>query len=342
MAELSTAEAGTGRLSCHAVEQMICEIWSGYFGREVSPYDDFYDLGGDSLGMIDIVARARELGLPVRSSTALRDPSPARLAETLTVGTGEGPVALPALAAGTPHRGPVAPEPVRVVTGPGEPLHVVHSDSHVEAERAAVASWGGPRPVTGFVPPAATFEALADGLLAALLGDRPAGPYRLAGFGPGAVLAFELAHRLRLLGAEVALLALIDPPEVAVAAPVDREALLARRLTALARRFGLSGGEDVEEIHARMRRDGWYGHLRPGDLPAVVASTVDVELAARHYRPARHDGPVVLVADRADPAVWRRACTDLESHRLDHGIESPAAVLRDAELALVMRKALDR
>jgi hypothetical protein len=104
MAEMNIAEAGTERLSCHAVERVIRETWSGYFGRDVLAYEDFYDLGGDSLGMIDIVGRARELGLPVRSSVALRNPSPARLAESLTIGVDSAPVALPATTAGV-HRG---------------------------------------------------------------------------------------------------------------------------------------------------------------------------------------------------------------------------------------------
>jgi hypothetical protein len=56
--------------------------------------------------------------------------------------------------------------------------------------------------------------------------------------------------------------------------------------------------------------------------------------------PAGYDGPAVLFQDNADSAPWRRAIAGLEIHRLDYGIESPAAVIRDAELALFMRKAL--
>ena len=107
-------ELDSVRLSCHAVQHLICEIWSGYFGREVSPYDDFFDLGGDSLAMIDVVVAARGYGLPLRSSVALRNPSPARLAESLTVGAASV-VEVPALLADSPI---VAAEPrVEAVTG---------------------------------------------------------------------------------------------------------------------------------------------------------------------------------------------------------------------------------
>jgi thioesterase domain-containing protein len=346
MAELNTAEAGT-RLSCQTVERMICEIWGDYFGREISPYDDFYDLGGDSLGMIDIVGRARGRGLPVRSSEALRNPSPARLAERLTVGADTAPVAVPALCAATAAivatvavPATVAPTPV-VATGAGDPLHVVHSDSHVEAERDAVAAWESPRPVTGFPLPAGSIDECADRLLAALRLAQPRGPYRLAGFGHGAVLAFEVARRLRGLGADVPLLALIAPPAVGVPGEATREALLQTRVTMLARRFGLGGAEDVEEIHARMSRAGWYGHVPPGDLAARQLSFVEFESALRDHVLADYDGPAVLVHDGADAPAWERAIADLEVHRLDHGTEAPTAVLRDAELALVMRKALE-
>jgi hypothetical protein len=72
-------------LSCEAVERLLCEICSEHFGHAVSPYDDFFELGGDSLSIIEIATAARARGLRVRSSEALRHPVPARLAEHLTL-----------------------------------------------------------------------------------------------------------------------------------------------------------------------------------------------------------------------------------------------------------------
>src|SRR3712207_3000385 len=141
MIELNAVQTGAGQ-SCRAVEHTICEIWSGYLGRVVSPYDDFFDLGGDSLAMIDVVAEACERGLPVRSSVALRNPSPARLAEALTLGVAAPspdplPVRLPAMYANASRSARMRAadwteaqsRSTPIVAGDGaEPLYVVHSD----------------------------------------------------------------------------------------------------------------------------------------------------------------------------------------------------------------------
>jgi thioesterase domain-containing protein len=363
MTELN-AVRGAARLSCHAVERTICEIWSDYFGRVISPYDDFFELGGDSLGMIDVVALARERGLPVRSSVALRNPSPARLAESLTIrvpAPADGLAApLPALYLGdVPALLPwtdaqTGPVPI-VPGGAGAPLLVVHSDSHVQAERDAIAAWGSTRPVSGFRLPG-NLDILRSGdpvgeianrFLAALRHEQPTGPYRLAGFGPGAVVAFELAQRVRAGGDEVALLVLGMPPAIdATATVASRDRLLRQRLAALAARFGLGGGASLDEIHARVRAGGWYDdRVRPEDLPLWQRVWVELELAVRAYRFARYDGAATLFHDRAATGgVTERALAeavrDLEIHRPDHGIESPHAVIRDPRLARFMRRAL--
>jgi aryl carrier-like protein len=364
--ELNAVETGA-RLSCLAVERIVCEIWSRYFGRDVSPYDDFFDLGGDSLTMIDVVLQARARGLHVRSSVALKHSTPARLAESLTIGSAEPspPVALPALYGDARHAAltrrsgwTVAdsrPVPI-VAAGGGDPLYVVHSDSHVEAEREAVAGWGCGRPANGFllrgvrelIPPVGTVGGIAGRLLDALRVEQPEGPYRLVGFGPGAVLAFELARQLRARGAEVALLALIRPPAMRadpVGSSPGSDRLLRQRLAMLARRFGLTGEETVAEIHARLREDGWYDDgVQPGDLPWLQLAWAEFALAVRSYDPAGYDGPAMVfedTVDSPDPArPWLRAATNAWICRLDHGIESPAAVIRDAQVARAMRKAL--
>ena len=369
MTELETGERATATapLSCAAAEQAIREIWSDHFGREVSSYDDFYDLGGDSLGMLDVALAAQERGLPVRSSQALRNPSPARLAESLTLpdraSTGgprtRGLQALcasadedPAVRSSTWSANDTRPIPI-VETGTPEPLYVIHSDSHVQAEREVVRGWGITRSALGFllpgahgpIPPYDSVGEIAGRYLAALRAEQPAGPYRLTGFGLGAALAFEVARRLRADDEQVAALALINPAAAGAAAGADRDSLLRQRLALMAGRFGLAGDEDVEQIHARARRDGWYDDaVRPGDLPRLQLAWAQLASAVRAYRIADYDGPAVVVHDGRAPGAmertWHQALEHASVHRLDYGLESPLAVITDAGVAETMRKVL--
>jgi thioesterase domain-containing protein len=370
MAELDTEENGTqtARLSCCAIERMVCEMWSEHFGRMISPYDDFFDLGGDSIALIDFVLAAQQRGLRMRSSDALRNSSPAQLAEILTVRAAVSPPAALVVDAREAAQAPafdrtddwtgVKARPVPIVVGgTGEPLCVVHSDSHVQAERDAVSLWGSERPVIGFplpgargpLPPSWSVGEIASRYLEALRTEQPAGPYRLAGFGHGAMLAFELARRLRGHGEQVALLALIEPPDVsAVAGPpadADPDELLRQRLVMLAGRFGLADDESLDEIHTKIRQDGWYDDsVHPRDLPRLQLVWAELASAARRYEIADYDGPVILFTGAAQPGdierTLGRATGDLRVHRLDYGIESPIGVIHDTRLAQIMRKAL--
>ena len=208
------------------------------------------------------------------------------------------------------------------------------------------------RPVRGFrlpnrlaeVPSADPVGGIAGRFVTAMR-EQSAGPYRLAGFGQGAVIAYEMAWRLRCDGDDVALLLLVKPPAVADPA-ADRDQLFRQRLAAIAGRFGLSGDESVEQIHAKVREGGWYdGSVKPADLPQLQQVWAELEVAARTYRFPDLDAPALLFhdvmdADGVTERAVRAAAKDLEIHRLDYGLESPHAVIADPLLAQVMRKAL--
>jgi thioesterase domain-containing protein len=352
MTETTVTGAGTARLSCLAVEQAICAIWSDFFGRPVGPYDDFYDLGGDSVAIFDVVDAAQQQHLPVRSSDALRHPTPARLAEHLTVGTGPvtGPD-IPALRGGT---APAAPgDPIVAAlpgAGPGTPLWVVHSDSHAGLEWAAVAGWSLGSPIQAFrpgagVPGGRTVAEIAAYYLRAVRREQPSDPYRLAGFGSGAMLALEMARQLRDAGTPATRLALIGPTGPGPDGPVDRSALLDERLRHLAARFGLTGAEDAAEIYRLMRADGWYDdEARPGDLAGLQSAWTGLTAILRTHPVPAYDGPVLLVDGGSEPPTpgtgWPALLRDARVHHFGHGVESPRAVLGDPRLAPLVRAAL--
>jgi thioesterase domain-containing protein len=70
-------------------------------------------------------------------------------------------------------------------------------------------------------PPLETIEEMADLYVESLLAFQPEGPYLLAGSSLGGLIAFEMARRLRSLGREVALAALLDAPVPGRAAKDD-------------------------------------------------------------------------------------------------------------------------
>jgi aryl carrier-like protein len=63
-------ETSGGSPSTSEVERLLREVWSAVLGvPEVGPDDDFFGLGGNSLGMLQISARVRQLGgyeIPLR------------------------------------------------------------------------------------------------------------------------------------------------------------------------------------------------------------------------------------------------------------------------------------
>ncbi len=81
----SAGALNVNSLSCHEIEQAICGIWRDELSCEVSPCDDLFELVGDSLPLLRTVSVAQRRGMHVKSSVALRDSTPARIAEYLTV-----------------------------------------------------------------------------------------------------------------------------------------------------------------------------------------------------------------------------------------------------------------
>jgi thioesterase domain-containing protein len=138
--------------------------------------------------------------------------------------------------------------------------------------------------VYGLQSPALSGEPVP-GSLAAIVGDytrrirdaSPAGPYRLAGWSMGGVLAFEIARRLEGDGAIVELLVLLDAPFAVPAGHVRDDAELAGRFTADAMHsLGLDAAAAPAPVTASAAGQlSWLaGQLADGDdasRPALAA-----------------------------------------------------------------------
>lgn len=191
----------------------------------------------------------------------------------------------------------------------------------------------------------ASVSALADLYAAAIVKAHPSGPIVLAGWSAGAAVALEVAHSLRALGREIALLVAIEgAPEFpdAVLRPSDPRYWLgvARNVPAW-----LNGGRGLEEPLTILLR---WGRAFGGRITRR-AERRDVEVAPRlerlvsldrypaaqqrfmarlydalmGYVPRPWDGPVVLYEARAVLSLpqylerWRMVAPQAEQVRLD-------------------------
>jgi len=318
------------------LEARLAEIWGRLLGRaQVAATDDFFLCGGHSLLVLRLMGEVRrEFGRELSMGALLAAPTLGQQAALLR----------------TPEPGgPLSPLLRLKEGGQRPPLFCIHPlGGGVGCYRALAGLLNGKRPVYGLqspalggAQPARTMAALAAPLLEALRQVQPRGPYHLAGWSMGGVLAFEMAAQLRAAGEEVAALVLIDsyPP-----------ALLARlgllpELDEAGLRQELAQELDLKP-DLKPGQDGGGQSSAPGALdPAELALLLDVFRAHREalagYRPAPCPGPVTLLACAgASPEDARRGWGPLVQGALtvrelpgDHyGLLQPPQVARLAEL----------
>ncbi|HEX8690813.1 MAG TPA: amino acid adenylation domain-containing protein, partial [Longimicrobium sp.] len=221
-----------------ALELELVRAWEEILGVEpVGVHDEFFALGGHSLLAIRLLAR-------VEARTGHRIPVDA----VFTAGTPEGFARL--------LRGQVGGDPSPLVairpSGARRPLFLVHAAGGSVLAYAELARRLGPdQPVYGLRArgladgerPHAAIPDMAADYLQALRAVQPRGPYQVAGWSMGAVVALEMARQLEDAGEEVSLLAVIDPalpgPD---GAPGDEPALL--------RQFARDLGVPAEDLDA--------------------------------------------------------------------------------------------
>ncbi|MFI0153967.1 amino acid adenylation domain-containing protein [Streptomyces lydicus] len=281
-----------------AAERLLAEIWAEFFeaaSESVGVTANFFDLGGDSMLAVRMMARIRQrTGRSLPVATLLARPTVASLAEVLRDQPGdEGRAALVTLRD----------------TGTRPPLFLVHpvgGDVLCYAGLGALLDDDQPLHALQYPdlePAPQTVADLATHYADAITERFPDGPYRLGGWSMGGVLALETAHLLAGRGKTVELVAAVDllePP--GRAEPASDAALLARFARDLA---GLAGGDwnpepaefeptgdrsPIEELLTRAR----HAAVLPDEIDAVTLE----RLAGRFLRLSR------ALADH-EPAAYR-------------------------------------
>jgi amino acid adenylation domain-containing protein len=247
-----------------SLEAQLADLWQGLLGgRPIGVHDDFFELGGDSLTAARMIQQVSDLtGCALPLTTLYEHPTVGELARLLRRrGEREFDVTAPAV---TLNRGgdrtPLflfhgmltggAFYALRLARrlGPRQPVHVVH-------------------PFTGVTAPVpSTIEGMVDEHIRVVRALQPQGPYRLAGYCNGGLVAYEIARRLQESGDTVELLALIA---AAPATPLAATGRLVQRAAELA---GLSPERTAEPV-ARLRSFvEALTALPPRARPAFVAA----------------------------------------------------------------------
>ena len=191
-----------------ALEQRLATIWEEVL--DISPIgvtDDFFELGASSLVAAQLFARIEhELGASLPLAPVFQAPTIEALAKLIDEGPGKGQNTslVPIQAKGT------KPPFFCVHGGAGTILHLQPLANRLGIDQPfyglqAKGLYGGD-------PPLRTIESMAQHYLAELRTVQPHGPYYLGGYCFGAIVAFDMAHRLREDGEEVAILVTMNGP----------------------------------------------------------------------------------------------------------------------------------
>jgi amino acid adenylation domain-containing protein len=181
-----------------AVEKSLTSIWQSVLGvAPIGRHDDFFDLGGTSLQIVEVLLHIEE-----KLGTVL---PPSALAERSTIAK-----LAPMLAEAVVIRSPGSLVVLRNEKS-GRPLFLLHTGQGDVTTYGPLARRLPGRPIYGLQSvglqgecwPLRTVPGMARRYLAEILEKDPTGPYLIGGTCMGGIVAFELAHLLIEQGRKV-------------------------------------------------------------------------------------------------------------------------------------------
>lgn len=308
-----------------STEDKVAAIWRQILKRSDIAHDaDFFDLGGDSLMTLEMILKLEEVfGIELPVTMIYDYPTVASLAEAIAQNE-------------VPDFSPLVP--IRE-TGEGVPLFIVHGIGGNVMElfgfgrqlRSPVYGLQA-KGLDGRAKPNRSVAEMAEYYLAAIREKQIRGPYRLAGYSSGGLIAYEMACRLRAQGEEVALLALLDtqthasqwPLEIWIAKLGQRSRHHLLALWKLSHR-DMAGYamKAVRGFHRRLlRRKGNVAQAAQArGIPPALQNVYRATLGAiADYTPQPYAGAVTLLKSAdgdpmmADPArIWKNYTSALRT-----------------------------
>lgn len=314
--------AAGGRVAGTPTETTLARLFAEVLGLPEPPGADadFFALGGDSLLAVNLMLRVSE--------TFGRDPGLGALFERPVLSA-----LAAALDAGTPVSDSGLNPLIRLSSGDRDApaLFMVHPAGGIAwcyrglAHALGCAVYGLQAPTLDPARPAPeSLDALAADYVARIRAVRPDGPFHLAGWSVGGIIAHAMAVRLEEAGERVGLLALLDAyPAECWRAEAEPDATAALRALLAIAGYDPDAHPDLvarEDVLAFLREgDSPLGNLPPTALDGVVRSVLDTNRLVRGHFHRRYGGTLTHVRAALDhqgtglrPLLWQAHAARVE------------------------------
>jgi amino acid adenylation domain-containing protein len=199
-------------------EKLLAKIWGELLGVErIGIHDDFFELGGHSLVAVQMMTRVKEAtGIKLPLTALFQHATIHKLAGQLIGFNQNGNDPKNGLRAD--NQGFMSLVPIR--EGGSKPtLYLVHGGGlHVLFYQNMVKHMDADQPIyalqavglNGDREPLDRIEDMAAHYIEEILRSNPTGPYCLAGYSLGGIIAWEMAGQLKRMGKEVLMLSMFD------------------------------------------------------------------------------------------------------------------------------------
>ena len=203
-------------------EKIISRIWQDSLGLEkIDIYSDFFEIGGHSLVGVKVMAKLeKETGKRLPLVGLLKHPTIKKFARYMDSEFFSWDSLVPLKPRGTKP-----------------PLYIVHGANHQVLIFDALAQYLDKeqpvfglqsRGLNGITEPHDSIDEMAADYISEIVAANPEGPYALAGFSYGGIVAYEMARQLRAQGKRVTILAQFDTyvfPEYYYSNPLKKKVL---------------------------------------------------------------------------------------------------------------------
>ena len=305
------------RAPANAVEEILAGIYAQVLGLErVGVDDSFFDLGGDSLSAMRVIAAINtSLGAHLAVRTLFHAPSVRSLSQQLGR-----------------HASEVEVVPVEVLKeGTGVPLFCIHPGGGVSWPYQALGNYldcpiiGIQRILQGEEAEPRSIRDMAKNYADRIQGVYPTGPYNLLGWSFGGVVAHELAIELQRRGCVIACLILLDAqPSIDSNVTLPNHALVENEileevLKEVLRFYRIDipeqdGPLTYQQVEELVRERGAVEFPRYKQLFDLMVQNLNSSMALhRAHEPGVFDGDTIIFSALPDERI--RSSSHLESWR---------------------------